>query len=406
MSARRIKNNPRPFHRDLTGPNKQSVLSSGPSHYREMARHLGGELVSNHSGSYLLIKQEFKHGFSLGNTSLDVANHKSLIPFTCFSLKDREGCAALDSLLFIDTETTGLGGSGAVAFLVGCGSVTKDAFEIRQYLIPDYSDEAAMLEALLNEFHESKTLVSFNGAAFDLPLLRTRMIINRAARDIPCRHHLDLLHPSRRLFKRRLKDCSLTNLERELFEFYRKDDIPGYLIPSVFFDWLTERKLDAMATVLEHNRFDILTLCFLLMHLATVFESKGAVLSEVDDLHSLSRLFGKRKEAIKVMDLQRQIENIGPPKLAGDILLYKSMTLKKLGNFDQALLIWHQLAQTDSPEGYLAAVELAKYLEHRGKDLTGALRMTLRAKEIAPGRMTAKSQLKKRANRLKSKMST
>lgn len=404
MSDRKIRNKLKRFHDDLTGQRRQPLSFSGPSHYREMARRLSGELVSNHAGSYLLVRKTFKHGSSLGMAKLDLSRPKRNILFDCFSTLVREGSAPLDSLLFLDTETTGLGGSGAVAFLVGCGSVTKEGFEVRQYLIPDYSDETAMLAALLDEFDQSKTLVSFNGAAFDLPLLRTRMIINRTAREIACHHHLDLLHPARRLFKRRLKDCSLTNLERELFEFYRQDDIPGYLIPSVYFDWLSDRKPDAMVAVLEHNRLDILTLCFLLLHLVTVFESDGRTLSEVDDLHSLSRLFGKRKETTKVMALHRQIENIGPQKLADDVLFFKSMTLKKLGNVDQALPIWNQLARSHTPEGYLAAVELAKYLEHKEKDFPGALKMAQRAQEIAPGRMTAKTALRKRAVRLKSKM--
>lgn len=404
MPDRKIKDRLKRFENEITGQSRKSLSFSSPAHYKEMARCLGGQLISNHSGSFILVKHIFKNGTSLGRAKLDIDRAKSLIPFDFFSTIVNNGSAPLKSLLFLDTETTGLGGSGAVAFLVGFGSVTKEGFEVRQYLIPDYSDETAMLESLLDEFGKSKTLVSFNGAAFDLPLLRTRMILNRTAREIDCCHHLDLLHPARRLFKRRLKDCSLTNLERELFKFNRKDDIPGYLIPSVYFDWLSERKLDGMFAVMKHNRLDILSLYFLLQHMVDVFVSDGSSLNEVDDLHSLSRIYGKRKETSKAMNLHEKIESLGTQNLAGDILLFKSMTLKKLRKFDQALNIWNDLAQYDNREGFLAALEIAKYLEHKEKDFLSALRMTKRAKEIAPSLFTVKTALTKRVGRLKTKI--
>ena len=47
-------------------------------------------------------------------------------------MSDREIPEALDprKILYLDTETTGLGGSGTVAFLVGMGYLSDDGFEV------------------------------------------------------------------------------------------------------------------------------------------------------------------------------------------------------------------------------------------------------------------------------------
>ena len=48
-------------------------------------------------------------------------------------------------ILYLDTETTGLGGSGTVAFLVGMGFLTEDGFEVHQFLMRDYPEEPYLL---------------------------------------------------------------------------------------------------------------------------------------------------------------------------------------------------------------------------------------------------------------------
>jgi uncharacterized protein YprB with RNaseH-like and TPR domain len=282
MNSDNLKNKLRRFDSHIQPAGKRSETAPAPDHYQLMAEHLGGELVSNYAGVYCLVRTRYSRQYRHG--ALELAPDRSLRPLTrsAFTVQAQPGRVDPSSLLFLDTETTGLGGAGAVAFLVGCGSLVDNEFEVRQYLIPDYSDETAVLEAVLTELGEDKTVVTYNGAAFDLPLLRGRMIVNRVARDIPTADHIDLLHSARRLFRRRLADCTLTNVERELFDFHRDDDVPGYLIPSIYFDWLSERRLDNMVGVLEHNRLDIVSLWFLVNHIARAFESDGASLDAAE----------------------------------------------------------------------------------------------------------------------------
>jgi len=275
-------------------PKAKRKKPSAPTRYYTMAEQMGGELVERREGSFCKVIRTYDLNYRHGDIHMHDCLSADTILHSAFTADDSGGSFELDRLLFFDTETTGLGGSGAVEFLVGVGSIVDGALEVRQYLMPDYADEAGMLESLAEEFGNDKVIVSYNGAAFDVPIMRDRFIINRVGRDIPMDEHVDLLHATRRLYRRRLRDCSLGNIEREVFGFQRIDDIPGYLVPSVYFDWLSEERLDDMEAVLEHNRLDIVSLLFLARLISAIHETEGESLDEVDDLHSLSRLFTRR----------------------------------------------------------------------------------------------------------------
>ncbi|MEG0768084.1 MAG: ribonuclease H-like domain-containing protein, partial [Clostridia bacterium] len=115
--------------------------------------------------------------------------------------------------LFLDTETTGLRGAGTVAFLIGVGFVQDEGFVVRQLLMRDYPEEPALLEELAQLLPRFDRVVTFNGKSFDIPLLRDRFTMARLRarwRELP---QLDLMHPSRRVWRLRLQNCRLSNLE-------------------------------------------------------------------------------------------------------------------------------------------------------------------------------------------------
>ena len=400
MNSDNLKNKLRRFDSHILPAGKRSEAASVPDHYKLMAEHLGGELVSNYAGVYCLVRTHYSRQYRLG--TLELATDRSLTPLTrsAFTMQAQPGRVDPSSLLFLDTETTGLGGAGAVAFLVGCGSLVDNKLEVRQYLIPDYSDETAMLEAVLAELGADKTLVTYNGAAFDLPLMRGRMIVNRVARDIPTADHIDLLHSARRLFRRRLADCTLTNVERELFDFHRVDDVPGYLIPSIYFDWLSERRLDNMVGVLEHNRLDIVSLWFLANHIARAFESDGASLDEADDLHSLARVYAIRRDNDKVVDLYGRVNELSGGRDKPDVALFHAQAFKRAGDLDQAVRLWRSLCDQSGREAYWANLELAKYYEHRVKDFQKAHFHAQLAARICPYGASHRPRLNHRLQRL------
>lgn len=384
----------------MTGetPTRESDPAGMPPRYRRLAAALGGQLVHRAEGSYCLVRTVYPWGHRHGTFELRPGQER--LPLGAFTVDDQPGELDLGRLLFVDTETTGLGGTGSVAFLVGCGSLTAEGFEVRQYVIPDYSDEAAVLEALLEEFTAERSLVSYNGAAFDLPLLTGRMIVNRAAREILHDRHVDLLHPVRRLFKRRLRDCSLTNLERCVLGFERVGDIPGYLIPSVYFDWVGEERTEDLEAVMEHNRLDIFSLYFLLGHIVQVVETEGRDLTEYEDLHSLSRLFGRRRQNERVVKLYERVDELAKGELPDDVLLYHAMAFKRSGELDQAVRLWGRLAGNENRQAFLASIELAKYFEHTQKDVGRALDFARRALSLCPESPSLRRGVNSRMTRL------
>lgn len=369
-----------------------------------MAKALGGKIVSNAAGHYCLVRTVYGPDYLHGNSRLGDCLGCADVPRAAFNVKDTEGLWETPSLLFFDTETTGLGGAGTVPFLIGCASLTESGLEVRQYIIPDYGDEAAMLEDVLQEFSVEQVPVTYNGAAFDLPILRDRMIINRVAREIKTSGSIDLLHSARRLFKRRLADCTLVNVERQLLGFHRKDDVPGYLVPSVYFEWLSSEDLSSLPGVLEHNRLDIVSLLFLLVSVARAYQSEGRTLDQTDDLHSLAKFFGRKKSHRQAANICDRLQQEEGDVLADDILLYQAQVFKRTGQSDRAVPLWERLTESTGRESYQANIELAKHHEHRTKDTSSAMRYARAAKATGDQSPRQRELLRKRIARLSSKL--
>jgi len=391
------------FASQIALPKKSDREIQFPDRYKLLADSTGGELVKRSAGCYCLIRTTFPFGHTHGELALDRVKDDFCLSLAAFDANKNVIEIPTSSMVFLDTETTGLGGSGAVAFLIGLGRITKNGFEISQYLIPDYSDEAAQLEDVYEALGNNSTIVSFNGASFDLPVVLDRLIINRVARKLEYQWHLDLLHSSRRLFKRRLSDCTLINLERQLFSFYRSDDIPGYLVPSVYFEWLSSQELTRMNSVLEHNRFDILSLYFLALLIAEAYQSQGSTLEHAEDLYSLSRFFERRSETEKVEKVFERVSEMGRG-VSSDAALHFARNFKRRQKYDRSVEIWKSIASEKDKQGYWACIELAKYFEHQLKDYRSALEYTGRASELellAPEQATA---LEKRVGRLSRKL--
>src|ERR1039457_6124459 len=73
---------------------------------------------------------------------------------------------------FLDTETTGLaGGTGTYAFLVGVGAIDAAGFRLRQFFMRDYGEEASLLWRLSEHLAQFDVLITYNGKAYDQPLL-------------------------------------------------------------------------------------------------------------------------------------------------------------------------------------------------------------------------------------------
>ena len=289
--------------------------------------------------------------------------------------------------LFLDTETTGLsGGAGTVAFLVGLGRVEGDRFVVHQYMMSNYGAEALLLEKIAPMIREAQTLVTFNGRSFDVPLLRSRFTMCRMDDPTAGKPHLDLIHPARRVWKLRLKDCSLGHIEETELGLRRDHDIPGAEVPERYFSFLKTGDMTLLEDVVDHNRQDIVSLSTLLVRLAA---SHAAPTEQTDmlDVLSMGRVLERHGENDLAGECYRlaarphpatTVSQLRARACAGEANMRLSLLLKRQGGAMQAESVWQEMISRRQM-GILPYEELAKRLEHAHKDPEGALRLTERA---------------------------
>lgn len=305
---------------------------------------------------------------------------------------------------FLDTETTGLaGGSGTCAFLVGIGRITASGFTVRQFFMRDYPEEPSMLAAIHEALADAQVLVTYNGKSFDIPLLESRYRLARARPPFGSLPHLDLLYGARRLWRLRFESCRLVELETRILGFERHGDVPGDLIPQIFFDYVRTGRALRLASVFEHNALDIVTLACLTGVVPWAFQSSGAAqLAHGAELISLGRWLRQLGRLEEVRDLFRRAITTH----ITDELLFRTMwdlaeIEKKLNAHDAAIAVYTDLAAEPNPFRVAAFEELAKHYEHRERNFAMALDLTEQAFALE-----ATPELERRRNRLRRKAST
>jgi tetratricopeptide (TPR) repeat protein len=273
-------------------------------------------------------------------------------------------------------------GAGTLAFMVGAAFWEGDAFVVRQYFLRDHGDEPAMLLLLADLLAQKQGLITFNGRTFDLPLLDNRYLMNRLdglAGDLLERPHIDLLPPARRLWRRRLGSCALSALEKSLLGVRRtEEDVPGWLIPGLYLDYLRSGDARGLLRVFYHNQLDMLSMVTLAARVLRHFarpQNEDPTL----DLVSLARWqqsLGSTAEAETTLRLAASEEV--SLELYHQVLFELGALLKREGRRQEAVTFWQQIAVTafDTVEAH---VELAKYYEWEQRDFGTALSWTQQA---------------------------
>lgn len=276
-----------------------------------------------------------------------------------------------------DLETTGLsGGTGTRAFLVGIGQIEGDGLTVRQYLLTDLDQEPALLSAVLADLAGATAWVTFNGKSFDLPLLRDRVVL-AGLEALPVRPHFDLLHPARRLWQAALSGCDLRSLQAEVLGEPRYGDVDGALIPSLYFAWL-DGDARALDGVCAHNREDLHALAGIAARLCALAADGPCPGLSPALLWGLGRLYEKAGASGAAVDAYLAGRAAGHRESGAAA----ARLLKRLGRHADAVPIWD--AERRGPRPSLeAAVELAKYLEHRRRDPQAALAVVREAMRLA-----------------------
>ena len=309
-------------------------------------------------------------------------------------------------LLFLDTETTGLsGGAGTLAFEIGLGFIEGRGMVVRQYVMRDYNEEAAMLLDIASLLPRFDTLVTFNGKSFDIPLLESRMVMNRIRVPLTQWPHLDLLHACRRVYKLRLGRCNLAALEEAVLGETRTGDLPGAQVPQRYFDYLKTREFALLEDVLRHNRQDVVSLAALTGHLCSAFRTPEQ-LAHAEDVFGVGKTLlrgGHTEEGRRCMRI------LGRSSMSPQARMVLSTSYKRSREWAQSVQVWTDMIARGEG-GTWPYVELAKYYEHVERDYARALRYAggalSRALNLTPlaGDEAELASLRRRVERLKRKL--
>jgi uncharacterized protein len=341
---------------------------------------IGGGVEETSQGPIVCVRREYalQHhhgGFALGPA---FATAPALL-----AVLTRRGAPPVERprLVFLDTETTGLaGGTGTYAFLVGAGFAEDGRAVVQQFFMRDLDEEPALLAGLAALLERFDGVVTYNGAGFDLPLLETRFVLAR--RPWPERWHLDLLGPTRRVLGLRCPDCRLATVENQVLGLVREDDVPGGMIPALYFDYLRRRHPGALPRLFAHNRSDVLSLMSLTAWLASALEAPEEARLAPEEHAGLGRLW-------EPSDTERAVESYRRALAAGLAGVHAERVRWRLAWWEKRRARWASacaLWETATRAGVFDVrpwEELAKYHEHRARDLAAARSIVITAAQRA-----------------------
>ena len=341
-----------------------------------------GSFLTTALGDVFVVEHSFASDYLHGSTPI-----LSSLPLSIISQWANDPRIAelpLSAFAFLDTETSGLaGGTGTYAFLVGAARFMRGKFVLKQFFMRDPAEEPALLEGLADFLAPAKALVTFNGKAFDAPLLTTRYSMHRIPVPYRSYAHLDLLPLARRLWRDRLESRALKYLEEHVLGLKRtSEEVPGYEIPWLYFDYLRTGDARPLAGVFYHNAMDVVAMAALLTHMNEVMTNPyaGSVEHGLDFI-ALGKLFedlGHWDEAARLFEHGLEL-NLTETDFG---LAVKRLAIlqKRRGDLDEALRLWERAAE----QGHIYAhIEMAKYYEHKRRDVKSAIQWTRSALEHA-----------------------
>jgi hypothetical protein len=304
------------------------------------------------------------------------------------------------SVAYLDTETTGLsGGAGTYVFAAAVARPIDCGLRLAQLFLTQPGMEPAFLFALREEIAPADGLATFNGASFDLPVLRNRWVMARMDGELTHPPHVDLLTLVRSLYRHRMESCSLRSVEERLLGYERDDPVSGALAPDAYFEYLRRGGGQVLDMVLEHNRLDVISLVHLHSLLLRRLEGGDGDMDAADWLalgrHRFRR--GARADGWRAL---RNAAGFSDGEAAATAGLWISRRLVRRRSVDAADRLLERLESTFA-EDLRVAVARARLLEWRRRDPDGALSVVEAAQRRLP---EAARDLDARRDRLRRKV--
>ena len=351
---------------------KGSDIHPEPNNRISIDKLVKGEWLESQGKRIFIYRYVYPFGSSHGNVLFEnELRYKNLSQF--WGIKNL-GTYNLNDFLFIDTETSGLSlGTGTIVFMFGGCFFTEMGLEVTQFFLDDPSNEALFLANIDELILNHKCLVSYNGKSFDVPMLRSRMVLNRMPYINLYKDHLDLLYFARMIWKLRLESRRLANIEREILDFQRvEDEVPGWLVPQLYQDFISSGDATPLKGVFYHNEKDIVSLAALFAHINKMISDQETIYSSNGlDIISIASIFQRSGN----LSLSEEFYELGlekglPDKINHKILRNYAKVMKKLAKWPEAIKLWEIAADKNDPE---SCIELAKYYEHNVQDYHHAL---------------------------------
>jgi uncharacterized protein YprB with RNaseH-like and TPR domain len=371
---------------------------------------LPGDWWSTPNGNIFFVETRYSEDYHLGNVRIKPSSPLGII--ANWAGEPDLLNLSLEQFAFIDTETTGLsGGAGTFAFLIGVGRFEKGEFRVIQFFLHDPAEEPSQLAALEEFLAPCEAIVSFNGKSFDWPIIHTRYVTNGWPKPLEKAPHLDLLHLARRLWKSRLPSRALGELEVKILGLKRSEqDVPGWMVPALYFDYLHTGDARPLRGVFYHNEIDVLSLTALLTHMSELVTNPIITSREnALDLFAVGKLYADFGVPERAIDLYREaLEMLDSGEESyWQALKQLSFIYKKIGDIPKAMEYWERAAENHQ---IYAHIELAKIWEHQKKDYRIALHWTNQAldflvlKSSSMDRADWEEELIYRKNRLEKKL--
>ncbi|MCX8024079.1 MAG: ribonuclease H-like domain-containing protein [Thermanaerothrix sp.] len=293
-----------------------------------------------------------------------------------------------NQLLFLDVETSSLNpGSGTLVFLVGLGYWTSEGYHTHQVFLNEPGDELSFLAYLDDWLSRYPVLVTFNGQAFDLPILNQRFLVNGIRSNILKRPHLDVLTLARRLWRKRYPSRRLAFLEQVVLGFTRSEvEIPSWMVPEIYLNYLRKGEIQYLPGVFYHNEMDILSLAGLFLYIENLLHhplnwnslSAGEIYGLITEMERQNR--DKENLIAFLITMLKDFEDQrSETSESAQLWLTAGQIFKRYGMYSQALACWEKAAQMDSID---ACLELSRHCERNQHDLVNALAWVDRAIKI------------------------
>lgn len=163
-------------------------------------------------------------------------------------------------ICFMDIETTGFSRKYNYIILIGILYINNSKTEIIQFFSANEKDEKILLYEFKNFISDFEFLITFNGEAFDIPFINSRLSHHHIDYQLDKSQGIDILKVIRsKKSLLGLKKCNLKSIEKFL-GIAREDTINGKESIDMYYEYIKTKNNSIKDTILKHNYEDIYNL--------------------------------------------------------------------------------------------------------------------------------------------------